>query len=118
MENASREESALHAQDIARLAQVFWLKKISQKYPDWKTEWIQVATDIAGVTKLLLSQKWLDENNMPEYKHTKGGQDLGYVPDEKGGTNVDDVKKLLESGRKFNDKNIRAEPHRFKKYLL
>ncbi len=55
------------------------IKKIADKYPELKAEYMEVVTDIPAVGKLLIDQNWLKSHGLAAFLN-ETGLDMGYVP--------------------------------------
>jgi hypothetical protein len=67
--------------------------EIGAQYADLRAEWIQFDTFLSSITKMAISQDWLEAHGLSAYKK-KTGPDFGYLP-----TSVDeeDVESVLSA---------------------
>ncbi|MEO5928172.1 MAG: hypothetical protein ABIO72_05615 [Patescibacteria group bacterium] len=93
---------------------------IDKGYPELRSEWIQFDTRLSSLTRLAISQTWLDEHGLAEYRKTKGA-DFGYIPiveDEKkvaavlkeGTEELDDVQSHVPEIRLYKKSRKDLKP--------
>lgn len=82
-------------------------RKLSEKYPELKAEWMEVTTDIAAIANLIVDQGWLKDHGLDAYSK-KHGLNLGYVPAPDDKLRVE---RLLHSGTtRLGEVDRRGEP--------
>lgn len=67
-------------------------RKISQKHPEIKVDFVEmyeVATH--SLAKLIISQKWLEDNGLERFKKKGENIDLGFIPDEKDKDKIENI---------------------------
>ena len=78
-------------------------RELGEKDAAWKVEWISVYTRLESLTRLLISQKWLEKHGLSRYEK-RSGMDFGYIPAPKSKwdetENEAEVRDVLESGGK------------------
>lgn len=88
------------------------IKKIGERYPDLRAEWVQMTTGLASLTRLLIDQEWLKQHNLGRF--VGEGKNMGYLPFredesrvalilEKGSNSLED---LLANPNKMPDINL------------
>jgi len=65
-------------------------KKLSEKDSALQADWMEVTTDIAAVGNLVIDQNWLEAHGLSQYSK-KHGVNLGYVPDPKDESRVENL---------------------------
>ncbi len=55
--------------------------RFAETNPSLKAEWIEILTSLTSLTKMAISQKWLEDHHLDQYKKSSG-PDFGYVPRE------------------------------------
>lgn len=69
-------------------------QRMAEAYPLLKAEWIELLTSLTSLTKMAISQDWLEDHGLDRYKKSSG-PDFGYIPRSEDEYNV---KTVLSAG--------------------